>query len=61
MNLYPYNIPIILTDTIFADYGGDPEKATSKQRKIAYRLAEMTATEELNAFLLPTIVTGTYF
>lgn len=61
MNLYPYNAPLILTDTIFADYGGDPEKATSKQRKIAYRIAEMAATEELNTFLLPTIVTGTYF
>ncbi len=61
MNLYPYNAPLILTDDIFADYGGDPEKATSKQRKLAYRMAEMTATEELNSFLLPTTVTGTYF
>ena len=61
MNLYPYNAPIVITDTIFADYGGDITKGTSSQRRIAYRIAEMTATEELNSFLLPTTVTGTYF
>lgn len=61
MNLYPYNSPIILTDTLFADYGQDSTKGSSLQRKLAYRIAEMAATEDLNAFLLPTTVTGTFY
>lgn len=57
---YPYYTPIILTDSIFTDYGGDTTKGTSTQRKIAYRIAEMQATEDLSTFLLPTIYTGMY-
>lgn len=57
---YPYYNPIVLTDQIFSDYGGDITKGNSNQRKAAFRIAEIQATEDLGTFLLPTRVTGTY-
>jgi len=57
---YPYFAPIILTDTIFEDYGGQTGTYTPNQRSIAYWLSEIQMTEHLGAFLKPTIVTGTY-
>lgn len=58
--LYPYSSPIILTDSIYADYGGNTGSSTVKQRQAAYWIAERQMTQHLNAFLLPTQVTGAY-
>ncbi len=61
MNLYPYNSPIIMTDIIFSEFGGDATKGSSKQRTVAYLMAEEAASEDIGTLLLPTIVTGTFF
>ncbi len=61
MQEYPYNYPVILDDQSFLLYGGRTGSSFPAQRDIAYRLAEEQATEYLNAFLIPTITTGTYF
>lgn len=60
MDLYPYNAPIILTDSIYLAYGGMTGSSTSAQRQACYLIAEEMVTEDLSTFLLPTIVTGTY-
>src|SRR4030043_838010 len=60
MNYYPYSAPIILTDQIFFDYGGHRGSSSPEQRQAAYWIAERTATEDINTFLLPTIVTGSF-
>lgn len=60
MDIYPYSAPIILTDVIFAAYGGNVADSSATQRTNAYWLAEMAASEDLNTFLLPTVYTGTY-
>lgn len=61
MQQYPYNSSLVLSDTVFLLYGGMTGTSTQAQRDVAYRLAEEQMTEYLNAFLIPTIVTGTYF
>lgn len=61
MQEYPYTSPIILTDTIFALYGGRIGTSLPQQRQIAYQLAEEQMTEYLSSFLIPTTITGTYF
>lgn len=61
MQSYPYNSPIILTDTIFLQYGGQTGTSTNDQRQASYLLAEEQATEDLSAFLLPTRITGSIF
>lgn len=59
--VYPYSSALLLNDDVFIDYGGDGTKGSSKQRNIAYWMAELTASErQLNTFLVPTTVTGTY-
>ena len=58
--IYPYNSPIILTDALFSEYGGDATLGTNAQRNAAYFIAEQQASEDLETYLLPTIVTGTY-
>lgn len=58
MNIYPYNSPLILNDSIFVMYGGKIGETTSQQRTVAYVLAENLMTEHLSAFLVPTIITG---
>lgn len=60
MNFYPYSSPIIMTDARFVLYGGDGTLGTSKQRELAYLLAEMKVSENLKTFLQPTTVTGTF-
>jgi len=60
MNFYPYNLPIILTDDIFNAYGGNIILGSTDQRQAAYWMAEERASEDLDTFLLPTWVTGTY-
>ena len=61
MKEYPYNQAIVLTDSVFTQYGGLTGTSTVAQRQAAYLLAEEQITEHLNTFLHPTIVTGTYF
>ena len=61
MSQYPYFSPLVLNDTAFLLFGGLTGTSSSAQRSMAYRLAEEQVTEYLNAFLVPTIVTGTYF
>lgn len=60
MIIYPYNSPIILTDAIFTLYGGSLDHTAPAQRQAAYTIAEQALTSDINTFLLPTIVTGTY-
>lgn len=61
MQEYPYNNPLILTDALFLLFGGAVGTSTPPQRQMAYRLAEEQMTEYLGSFLVPTIITGTYF
>lgn len=60
IQVYPYNSPIILNDSIFTQYGGQTGSFTSQQRSAAYLIAEKQATNFYNTFLLPTIVTGSW-
>jgi hypothetical protein len=60
MNPYPYSAPIILTDAIFAEYGGETGTASIVQRQNMFTLAEDVMSEALETYLLPTTVTGTY-
>lgn len=60
MNFYPYSAPIILSDIIFFGYGGHRGSSSPEQRQSAYFIAELAASEDINTFLLPTIVTGTH-
>lgn len=59
MIFYPYINPIILTDAIFTQYT-DGLLTGSALKQTAYWLAEEAISRDLNTFLLPTIVTGTY-
>jgi hypothetical protein len=53
--------PVILTDSIFNTYGGETGTSSVTLRNAAYSIAENQMVEHLNAYLQPTIVTGTYF
>lgn len=59
MEGYPYSSPIILTDAIFAAYN-DGLQTGSSLKQTGYWLAEEAVSRDLNTFLLPTVVTGTY-
>lgn len=61
MQEYPYNSPLILTDSVFLAYGGQTGSSTALQRQAAYLLAEEQMTEHLSTFLVPTVITGTIF
>lgn len=52
--------PEILTDAIFADYGGQTGTSTAAQRQAAYTIGEQFAIQEIGTFLVPTMVTGTF-
>lgn len=61
MKIYPYpNTVLILTDQIFADYGGTTGTTTANMRKAAYQIAEQQMSSYIDTLLIPTIVTGTY-
>lgn len=49
-----------MSDDIFSAYGGHFNDSTQMQRNAVYFIAERTLSEDLETFLLPTIVTGTY-
>lgn len=57
---YPYTSPIILTDEIYTAYGGHTGSSVTAQRQAAYQISEMKVSEDLETYLTPTIVTGTY-
>lgn len=50
----------VLTDNIFAAYGGDLDHSTENQRTAAYQIAEQFAIEEIGTFLVPTVISGTF-
>lgn len=58
--IYPYTSPIILSDIVYANYGQDVTKGNSGQRKAAYIIAEKFVWTDLDTFLKPTDVTGTF-
>jgi len=60
-DIYPYSSPIIMTESIFQAYGGIIDGSTPAMRTVAYTVAEEFVTDDIGTFLLPTIVTGTYF
>lgn len=60
MQIYPYNSPIILNESIFIQYGGQSGTFNASQLQSAFLAAEMQATSYIGTFLLPTIVTGTF-
>jgi len=61
MQVYPFNSPIILNDTVFSQYGGNGTGTfASAILQNAYLMAEMQATSYIGAPLLPVTMTGTY-
>lgn len=59
-DLYPYTVPIVMTDDAFQAYGGSLANTSDEQRNSAYFIAELAATEDIGTFLVPTNVTGSY-
>lgn len=59
MLFYPYTSAIILTDAIFTQYT-DGLLTGSALKSTGYWLAEEAVSRDLNTFLLPTVITGTY-
>ena len=59
---FPYLVTgtSILTDQIFIDYGGQTGTSTLAQRQAAYQQAEQFALEEIQTFLVPTTMSGTF-
>lgn len=49
-----------MTDDIFQSYGGLLVNTLDEQRNAAYLIAEMALYQDLETFLIPTNVTGTY-
>jgi len=62
MLIYPFSSPIIMTDAIFARFGGGQYTGSflSQQLQDAYLVAETQATAYVGAPLLPIVVTGTF-
>lgn len=61
MEYFPYNTPQVLSDQIFTLHGGQTGTSSPGLRQIAYTMAEEQMTNYLSSFLVPTIITGTYF
>lgn len=60
MVIYPFTQPIILSDTVFVEYGGKTGTFSQSQRTSSYLISEMQVSRYIGTLLLPTIVTGTY-
>jgi hypothetical protein len=60
MQIYPYNYPLILNDTVFTEYGGKTGTFSQSQRTSSYLISEMQVSAYIGTLLLPTIITGTY-
>lgn len=50
----------VLTEAIFEDFGGQTGTTTQAQRNNAFQIAEQFAIEEINTFLVPTTISGTF-
>lgn len=57
---YYHLAPVIMTDELYALYGGRVADSNEPQRNVAYTIAEMQMIRELQTTLLPTTVTGTF-
>lgn len=60
MNVYPFSTPIILTESMYAEYGGVSGSATSAQLQNSFRIAEQRVSRYIGTLLLPHNVTGTF-
>lgn len=60
MNELLLTTPVILTDEIFAEYGGDTGSVAAAIRQNAYAITETMLQQSTRCFLSPTTVTGTY-
>lgn len=61
MQIYPFQSPIILNDTVFSQMGGlGTGTFSSFTLQSAYLIAEMQVSSYIGTLLLPTTVTGTY-
>ena len=58
--IYPLSSAIILTDSIFVEYGGNTGSSTVAQRNAGYFIAEEAVSRDISTLLLPVVVTGTY-
>ena len=58
--LYPFSTPIVLTDVLFDQYGGNFANSNEFQRQAAYVLAEELISDDIDTLLLNSRVTGTY-
>lgn len=59
MYFYPYDTVLVLTDSIFVNYGGHTGTSVAAQRQASYLLAEIVASEDIHSFFTPTIISGT--
>jgi len=59
---FPYLVTgtAVLTDNIFATYGGNLDSSSVGQRAVAYQIAEQFAIQEIQTFLVPTVMSGTF-
>lgn len=60
MKVYPYSSPIIMTDEIFSQYGGNTGTASVALRQIAYQIAESAVYYDLDTPLQLTTFTGVF-
>lgn len=60
MLVFPYSSPIVLTDDLFVQYGGQTGTTTPAQRNAAYLISETQASQHFGTFLLPITVTGVF-
>lgn len=60
LNFYPFNNAIILTDSIYTEYGGNVANSTANQRQVGYWLAEMKVSEDIDTYLSVVTRTGTF-
>lgn len=60
MIFYPFSTPKILTDAIFTVYGGHVGSTSTAQRQAAYVIAEEAVSEDIDTYLVPVTITGTY-
>jgi len=60
MQIYPFSSPVILTDSIYTEYGGKTGTFSPSQRQSSYLLAEMQVSKFIGTLLLPEVVTGTF-
>ncbi len=57
---YPYTSPQILTNSLYAEYGGETGTVSQGMLTAAYTVAEQQVSNYLHTFLVPTDITGTF-